>query len=128
MWTNLEWCKDYSTYQISHHWRYNPWLHTNIFINGPNWALVNIYQQLQAYSFRNGVLYFQDRIVVLDDKELQSRLNAPVVGHPSWAKTLDIVARTFYWLILYQYIHRYVDGCKLCQHSNSMCYSQYGLL
>ena len=60
-----------------------------------------------------------------DDKYRHDSLGA---GHLGRAKTLDLVARTFYWPTLRRYVNRYVDGCDLCQRCKSTCHSPYGLL
>lgn len=59
---------------------------------------------------------------------LRSRHDAPAAGHLGRAKTVDLVARTFYWSSLTRYVHRYVDGCDLCQRSKPTRHPRYGLL
>ena len=68
-----------------------------------------------------------------DDEELRrkilrSRHDAPALGHQGRAKTLELVSRTFYWPILCQYIHCYVNGYDICQRSKSIHYAQYRLM
>lgn len=78
------------------------------------------------------VLHFQNSIFVPDDEDIQqllrSRHDAPAAGHEGRAKTVDLVARTFYWPTLCKYVHRYVDGCELCQCWKSIHDARYGLL
>ena len=38
------------------------------------------------------------------------------------------MARNFYWPTLRWYVHRYVDGCDLCQCSKPTRHARYGLL
>ena len=72
-------------------------------------------------------------MVVPDDDELQrqilcSRHDSLRAGHLGREKTLDLVARTFYWPTLRQYVNLYVDGYDLCQRFKSTRHSLYGLL
>lgn len=58
-------------------------------------------RRLQAYTFNDGILHFQDLIYVPDDNELrrqilQSRHDAQAAGHQGRAKTLEVVTRSFY--------------------------------
>jgi transposase InsO family protein len=90
-------------------------------------------RRLQAYTFNDGVLRFQDRIYVPEDEELQrqilrSRHDAPAAGHQGRAKTLELVTRSFYWPTLRRYVHRYVDGCDICQRSKPTHHARYGLM
>lgn len=51
--------------------------------------------------------------------------------HQGRTKTLNLVARTFYWPTLRKYVNRYVDGCDTCQRQNqhithlTVCYNLY---
>lgn len=101
--------------------------------NEPGRAPTNIRRRFQDYVYKDGILYYMDKIMVPDNEEIQlqilrSRHDAPLAGHLGRAKTLDLVTRTFYWPSLRRYVHRYVDGCDLCQRSKSTRHSRYGLL
>ena len=90
-------------------------------------------RQLHDYTLCDGLLFFRGAIMVPDNEEfrrqiLRSRHDAPAAGHLGRAKTVDLVARTFYWPSLTRYVHRYVDGCDLCQRSKSTRHPRYGLL
>ena len=80
------------------------------FTNGLDKALANIRRQLQDYSLQDGILYFKNTMVVSDNDELQqqilrSRHDSPSAEHLGRAKTLDLVAKTFYWPTLRQYVN-----------------------
>lgn len=103
------------------------------FQNGPQQAPVDIRRRFQEYALKDGVLWFRNNIFVPDNEELRrqilrSRHDAPIAGHQRRAKTLDLVARSFYWPTLRKYVHRYVDGCDICQRSKPSHHAPYGLL
>lgn len=94
---------------------------------------MDIRHRLQGYNLSEGILRFNDKIYVPDDAELKrqilrSRHDAPAVGHQGRAKTLDLVSRSFYWPTLRRYVHRYIDGCDLCQRSKPTHHAKYGLM
>lgn len=94
---------------------------------------MDIRHRLQGYNLSEGILRFNDKIYVPDDAELKrqilrSRHDAPAAGHQGRAKTLDLVSRSFYWPTLRRYVHRYVDGCDLCQRSKPTHHAKYGLM
>lgn len=105
----------------------------NFFMNNPKDAPANIRRQFQQYDFQEGILYFRNTIYVPDEEELRrqilrSRHDAPMTAHPGRAKTVDLVTRTFYWPSLRRYVHRYVDGCDICQRHKPSRHRRYGLL
>ena len=103
------------------------------FENNPDRAPREVQRHFQGYRFKDDLLQLEGAIVVPDDEELRreilrSRHDAPAAGHQGRAKTLDLVARDFYWPTLCRYVHRYVDGCDMCQRSKPTHYARYGLL
>lgn len=103
------------------------------FEHGPEKAPSDIRRQFQHYALRDGILWFKGTIFVPNNAEihrqiLRSRHDAPAAGHQGRAKTLDLVARSFYWPTLTKYVHRYVDGCDICQRSKPSHHAPYGLL
>lgn len=90
-------------------------------------------RRLQGYTFKDGLLSFEGRIYVPNDNDLQrqilrSRHDAPAAGHQGRAKTLELVTRSFYWPTIRRYVHRYVDGCDICQRSKPTHHGRYGLM
>lgn len=93
----------------------------------------DIRRRFQEYNLIDGILRFKDMIYVPNDDELRrqilrSRHDAPAAGHQGRAKTLELVTRIFYWPTIRRYVHRYVDGCDLCQRSKATRHPRYGLL
>ena len=40
-------------------------------------------------------------------------------GHPGRAKTLELVSRNYWWPDLTKFVHKYVDGCDICQRTKN---------
>ena len=103
------------------------------FQNGAHKAPIDIRQRFKLYNFHDGILWFQDMVFVPDNDELErqilrSKHDASTTRHQGRSKTLDLVIRTFYWPTLRRYVHRYVDGCDICQRSKPSHHAPYGLL
>ena len=103
------------------------------FENGAARAPADVRRKFEGYELRDGVIWFHDTLFVPNDEELRrqilrSRHDAPAAGHQGRAKTLDLVARSFYWPSMRKYVHRYVDGCDICQRSKPSRHAPYGLL
>jgi len=103
------------------------------FQNGVDKAPADVRRRFQSYNINDGILCFRGLVFVPDNHELRrqilrSRHDAPSAGHQGRAKTLDLVARKFYWPSLTTYVHRYVDGCDTCQRSKPSRHAPYGLL
>lgn len=67
-----------------------------------------------------GLWYFQERVAVPDDKNLRQAIIAelhdcPSAGHLGVTKTLQRVARRFYWPHMGRSVHTYVTACSKCQ-------------
>jgi hypothetical protein len=57
---------------------------------------------LSECDVRDGRLYYQQRLYIPNDNNLQLRLlqsdhDAPAAGHPGRAKTFDLLRRRYYW-------------------------------
>lgn len=103
------------------------------FQHGPDRAPTDVRRRFQDYVFKDGLLWFKNAIFVPNKEELyrqilRSRHDAPAAGHQGRSKTVDLVARNFYWPTLQKYVHRYVDGCDTCQWSKPSHHAPYGLL
>lgn len=103
------------------------------FENGADRAPAHARHRFHSYTFNDGILRFHGAVFVPNDEELRrqilrSRHDAPAAGHQGRAKTLDLVARSFYWPSFRRYVHRYVDGCDTCQRSKPSHHAPYGLL
>jgi RNase H-like domain found in reverse transcriptase/Integrase zinc binding domain len=81
-------------------------------------------------SFRlvNGLWYTEGRLLIPDDDALKEEIlrelhDAPAGGHFGVDKTVDSIARRFYWKNLRQDVQLYCSTCPVCQrakHSNQL--------
>ena len=78
--------------------------------------------RLKDWVVDDGLVRFKGLVVVPDDDEVKRRIlelyhDSIPAGHPGREKTLALVARHYYWPRMSEYVHRYVDGCDLCQRA-----------
>jgi transposase InsO family protein len=81
----------------------------------------------------DGLWYFQDRVAVPADQELRKRIIAechdcPSAGHLGHTKTLQRVARRFWWPHMSRSIYSYVVSCPSCQRNKPVMQRPLGLL
>jgi len=73
---------------------------------------------LSDWKVVNGILYYKDCAYVPPTAchDLLRQLHDhPMAGHPSHFKTEELVKWDYWWPGLGTYIHKYVEGCSLCQ-------------
>jgi len=68
---------------------------------------------------RDGRLIYWDCIYVPDHLPLRLRLlqdhhDPPAVGHPGRTKTLELLARRYYWPSMRKDVDRFVQNCHVC--------------
>src|SRR5438128_10446424 len=51
-----------------------------------------------------------------------------VAGHPGRAKTLELLARTYFWPKMRKKIDRFVRNCHTCQRSRTPRHAPFGIL
>ena len=61
-------------------------------------------------------------------KILEFTHDSPVVGHPGYAKTYEIVQRAYYWPGMHDYVRRYVRTCQICVRGKSWHVKRQGVL
>jgi transposase InsO family protein len=88
---------------------------------------------LSQCSERNGILLYQDRIYVPDFMPLKLKLikdhhETPAAGHPGRAKTLELLARTYFWPKMRKEVDRFVRNCHACQRSRTSRHAPFGIL
>jgi hypothetical protein len=71
------------------------------------------------WSTRDGLIYFRDRIYVPNDPQLRRRIveqhhDSRVAGHPGRWKTLELLARSYWWPQMSRYVGIYCGTCDLC--------------
>lgn len=65
------------------------------------------------------LLLFDHRIYVPCNTKLQLYIlklfhDSPTSGHPGRAKTIELVARQYFWPNLQKFVNRYVSNCSIC--------------
>ena len=88
---------------------------------------------LAECTFRDGKLYYRNRLVVPDHDELKIKLlrhvhDSPVGGHLGRSKTLEILQREYYWPNMFDSVRRYVTCCHVCRRSKANREKYHGLL
>jgi hypothetical protein len=81
----------------------------------------------------DGLWYFQDRVAIPADQELRKRIIAechdcPSAGHLGHTKTLQRVARRFWWPHMSRSVYSYVVSCPSCQRNKPVMQRPLGLL
>ena len=71
------------------------------------------------WSERDGLLHFRGKIYIPGSLEVRHRIvsqhhDTRVAGHTGQWKTLELVARNYWWLQMSCYIGQYVETCNLC--------------
>ena len=59
---------------------------------------------------------------------LRQAHDAPAAGHPGRSKTLQLIAREYFWLGRQKDVERYVRNCHPCRRSKASRQSQFGVL
>ena len=82
---------------------------------------------------RGGYLWYQKRLYIPDHEPLklwliQNHHDAPAAGHPGWAKTLELLTRSYYWPKMYRDIDRYLKNCYTYQRARTSRHTPYGIL
>jgi Integrase zinc binding domain len=75
--------------------------------------------QTAEWSEREGLLQFRGKIYVPDGADLRRCIvsqhhDTKVAGHAGRWKTLELVARNYWWPQMSCYIGQYVKTCDLC--------------
>jgi len=81
----------------------------------------------------NGRLFYRDCLFVSDHTPLRLRLlqdhhDPPAMGHPGRAKTLELLARKYYWPSMRKDVNRFVRNCHVCRQTKSTRHAPYGAL
>ena len=81
----------------------------------------------------NGRLFYRDCLFVPDHTPLRLQLlqdhhDPPAMGHPGRAKTLELLARNYYWPSMRKDVDRFVRNCHVCRRTKSIRHIPYGAL
>ena len=52
----------------------------------------------------------------------------PAAGHPGRSKTLELLARHYYWPKMYKEVDRFVRNCHTCQRARTSRHAPFGVL
>ena len=71
-------------------------------------------------SLKNGLLKYQERLVVVEEQNLRTRLIAKAytqvsIAYPGKNKTRKIISDRYYWPGLVTDINRYIRNCDSCR-------------
>jgi hypothetical protein len=88
---------------------------------------------LAECSEADSLLYYRERKYVPDYLPLKLYLlkqyhDSPTAGHPGRAKTLEILARDYYWPDIYLFVKKYTRNCKTCARSKPSNQARHGVL
>ena len=87
----------------------------------------------RRYSFNDGVWYVDGKLLVPEDDAIKERVlqelhDAPTGGHFGVDKTLESVARRFWWKHMKQDVQLYCKTCPVCQRTKASNQLPAGLL
>jgi len=81
-----------------------------------------IRSNLSDWKIEDGMLFYQDRCYIPDNKAVQKSIvqeihESPMTGHPGRDTTLEMVQRHYWWPRLRHFVYEYVAGCATCQQN-----------
>ncbi len=85
----------------------------------------------RKYEEQAGYWTYQGRIVVpaeMQDDIISRHHSHVTAGHFSWKRTLDFVARQFWWPQMRESVKSFVSTCDSCQRTKATNHKPYGLL
>ena len=85
------------------------------------------------WELEDGLIYYKNRLFILSNEDLLMEIakgchDSKVARHSGEEKTIELLARNFYWEKLANWINDYVRSCDVCQHNKSPRHTKYGLL
>lgn len=88
---------------------------------------------LPGYTFRNGRLKFQDKLIVGPDMQLRKKFlnefhNSPIGGHSGIRGTYERMSKFFRWSTMRQDVITFVRECDTCQQQKHETLASPGLL
>lgn len=87
----------------------------------------------RGFTFRDGLLFFQGRLVIPADSPLRQTLlhefHGTTVGSPAGvARTYHRIASNFYSKSMKKYVHTFISTCQICQQMKDHHHLPAGLL
>ncbi|XP_042065700.1 uncharacterized protein LOC121809231 [Salvia splendens] len=85
------------------------------------------------FTFADGLIYFNRRIVVSQSSKLKRLLMeehhcTPIAGHPGHERTFRLLSAGFYWTKLRKEVRDFVNACAVCQSTKYSTQKPAGLL
>ena len=82
------------------------------------------HSHLSDWQYTEGILTYKGRVYTPPDPSLQQAIlicchNHETAGHPGYLKTCQLVTSEFWWPGLASFVHKYVQGCAVCQQNKS---------
>ena len=82
----------------------------------------SVRKQYNKYQWEDGLLHYEERIIVPERKDLRLELleqhhDSPMAGHQGQARTLELLSRNYYWPTMKQQVNKYVESCEVCQRA-----------
>jgi hypothetical protein len=82
----------------------------------------SVAQKFIDYSLQEGFLLYQGGIFIPDEPELKQEVmshfhDSPAASHQGRVRTLELIARHYYWPAMKFQVNRYMGSCEICQSS-----------
>jgi hypothetical protein len=89
--------------------------------------------QTQAYSFKDELVYFKNRLYIPDSSDLRTAIlkeyhSTPTAGHSGLQPTLARLSASFLWPGIYRDVKDFIQQCLICQQNKYMPTKKQGLL
>ncbi|KAJ0430223.1 putative nucleotidyltransferase, Ribonuclease H [Helianthus annuus] len=86
-----------------------------------------------AFKFKDGLLFYNDRLVVPANSPLRQQLlmefhSSPTGGHAGITRTFHRLAANFFWKHMRQDVTNFIHSCHICQQTKTSSLSPAGLL
>lgn len=85
------------------------------------------------FSYRAGILYFQERIFIPREAAIIPSLleeyhSSPLGGHSGIKATISRLSAVFYWPGMYADVKNFINSCSICHYNKYSTQPLYGLL
>ncbi|PNX92586.1 Ty3/gypsy retrotransposon protein, partial [Trifolium pratense] len=95
--------------------------------------IVTAKESTQQYSFKEGLVYFKNRLFLPEGNNLRTTIlneyhSTPTAGHSSLQPTLARLSASFLWPGIYRDVKQFIQQCLVCQQNKYMPTKKQGLL